>query len=329
MAWFIFIIAALGVVVAGHYLARYGSVIADETGLGHVWVGALLLAGATSLPELVTDSIAVLRGAPNLATSDLFGSNMANMAVLAAIALVFRRARVIQRDALGIALTASIAILLTGIATLFIVARLEWSVAGAFSIGSFFLLTAAVGGLILFPEYREVVGEAQGALEDETGRPSLRRASVTFAAAAVLIFAAAPALVWSAEEIAKVTGLEQTFIGVLGLAVATSLPELASSVAAVRMGALDLAVGNLYGSNAINMSLLVWLDALYVDGPLLETVDVSNAVAGLTAILLMMFGLMTMVLRAERRRFPVDPTAALILAGYALGVLLVWSVSEQ
>jgi cation:H+ antiporter len=116
---------------------------------------------------------------------------------------------------------------------------------------------------------------------------------------------------------------------VLGLALATSLPELATSVAAVRMGALDLAVGNLYGSNAINMSLLVWLDALYVDAPLLETVDVSNAAAGLIAILLMMFGLMTMVLRAERRRFPVDPTAALILAGYALGALLVWSISEQ
>ena len=109
----------------------------------------------------------------------------------------------------------------------------------------------------------------------------------------------------------------------------TSLPELATSYAAVRMGALDLAVGNLYGSNAINMMILVWLDALYTKAPLLETISISNAVAGLVAMLLMMVGLTDMVLRAERRRFPVDPAATLILVGYLLGLLLVWSVSAR
>lgn len=109
---------------------------------------------------------------------------------------------------------------------------------------------------------------------------------------------------------------------------ATSLPELAASSAAVRMGTLDLAVGNLYGSNVMNIGTLIWLDVLYTKAPFLETVDISNAVAGLVAVLLMTIGLTSMVLRAERRRFPFDPAAALILIGYALGLLRTWSVSS-
>jgi len=326
VVWLIFVAGAAGIFVAGSTLARNGAAIAERTGIGQVWIGALLVAGATSLPEITTDTAAVLRDHPQLATGDLFGSNMANMAILAMLALVFRRARLIQREALGILLTASVAIVLTGLAVLFIVARLEASIAGSFSYGSVALLVAAVLGIALFPSYREVVGEAEAPLE---ALPSLRRAVLLFAAGAALILVAAPVLVASAEEIAEITGLTETFVGVLGLAAATSLPELATTWAAVRMRALDLAVGNLYGSNAINMSILIWLDALYTKAPLLENADVTNAVAGIVAMLLMMVGLTVMVLRAECRRFPIDPAAAIILAGYVLGVLLVWGVSAQ
>lgn len=325
MAWLVFLVAAFAVLIAGYALARSGDVIARRTKIGHVWVGALLIAGATSLPEITTGSTAVLRNAPDLAGGGVVGSNMANMAVLAVVALAYGRARVIQREALGIVLTASLAIVMTTLAALFIIARFDHNIAGAFSYGSLALLGAALVGLLLVPQERELIGEPETPLD---GLPSLRQAILVFAGAAVLVLAAAPVLVWSAEEIAEITGLAQTFVGVLGLAIATSLPELATSVAAVRLGALDLAVSNLYGSNAMNIGTLVWLDALYTDGPLLETLDISNAAGALVAVLLMMIGLTGMVLRAERRRFPYDPAAALIIGGYVLGLLLVWSVSS-
>ncbi len=326
MVWLIFLLSAAAVFVAGSALARSAAAIAERTAIGHVWAGALLVATATSLPVITTDTTAVLRDSPELATGDLFGSNMANMAVLAVLALLFRRARLIQREALGILLTASVAIVLTGLAALFIVARLDASIAGAFSYGSVTLFVAAVLGLYLFPAYREAVGPT----EETPGQlPSLPRAAAMFAAGAALIFIAAPTLIWSAERISEITGLEETFVGVLGLALATSLPELATTVAAVRLGALDLAVGNLYGSNAFNMTILVWLDAIHTEAPLLESVDVSNAVAAIVAMLLMVVGLTGMVLRAERRRFPLDPAAAIILVGYALGLLLVWGVGAR
>lgn len=344
MAWVIFVLAAIGVFRGGTAIARAGDEIARRTPLGHVWVGALLIAGTTSLPELATDTIAVLRDAPGLATGDLFGSNMTNMGILALVALVHRQARVFQREALGLALAASVAIVLTGTATLFIVVRIEHSIAGAFSFGSLALLAAAAGAWWLFPEAREAVSEPIAGVQEEVtqrealtsvrgsaARPwatPLGRHVLAFVLAAAVIIASGSALVWSAEQIAEITGLSETFVGVLGLAAATSMPELSASLAAVRMGALDMAVGNLYGSNALNMTVLVWLDAIYVRAPLLETADPANAAAGLVAMLLMMIGLTNMVLRAERRRFPIDPTASVILGGYVVGLLLVWSVSE-
>lgn len=326
MAWPIFLVAAFAIYLAGNMLATNGDVIARRTGLGQVWVGALLIAGATSLPELTTVTIAALRDAPNLAAGGVFGSNMANMAVLAFIALVYGHARVLQRDALGIMFTASLGIVLTGLAALFIIARFEHSIAGVFGYGSLALLAIAVVGTLLLPRFREP--NDAPAERDHTEMPSVVRAGAMFAAGAAVIFLTAPALVWAAEEIAETTGLAESFVGVLGLALATSLPELATSAAAVRMGALDLAVGNIYGSNVMNIGILIWLDAIYTKAPLLETIDTSNAVAGLVAGLLMIIGLTSMVLRAKRRRFPFDPAATLILVAYVLGLLLTWAVSS-
>lgn len=330
MVWLTFLLAAGGVFFAGTALARAGHDIARRTPLGQVWVGSLLVAGATSLPELATDTVAVLRDAPGLATGDLFGSNMANMGLLAVTALAFPRARLFQREALGLALTASVAIVLTGVAALFIIARLEQNAFGSFGFGSLALLATAAGAWLLFPEYREAISEpaAEEAAAGVRGEPILRPVA-TFVASAAAIVTAGSVLVWSAERIAEDTGLEQTFVGVLGLALATSMPELSASFAAVRLGALDMAVGNLYGSNAVNMTMLVWLDAIYIDAPLLDTAHVSNAAAALVAMLLMMVGLTSMVLRAERRRFPLDPTALVILGGYLAGLLMIWSISER
>ena len=326
MAWPIFLVAAVAIFFAGNTIARSGDVIARQTRLGHLWVGALLIAGATSLPELTAGTVAVLRNAPDLAVGGSFGSNMANMAILAVIALWFGRARVLQHEARGIVMMGVLSLVLTGIASLFIITRLEYDIAGVVGYGSIVLAVAVVIGLLWMRQPVELVVE-----QEQEARParSTALAGATFCAAAAVIFVAASALVWAAEDIVEITGLAESFVGVLMLAIATSLPELAASSAAVRMGSLDLAVGNIYGSNAMNIGILIWLDAIYTKAPLLETVDISNAVAGLVAVVLIMIGLTSMVLRVERRRFPFDPAAALILIGYTLGLLLTWSVSSN
>jgi len=326
------IAAGLAIVVAGSILARSGAAIADVTGIGQVWFGALVVALATSLPELATDTAAVLQGEPDLALGDLMGSNMANMAILGLLALALPAARIFAREAVQLTITGCVAVILTAVAALFVIAQPERSIGGAFSLGSVLLLAAGTGALILLPGYRQSL--AEGALPDAANdepKPLQlppRAIALRFATAAAVILVAAPVLASSADELVQRSGLGATFIGVLVLASATSLPELATSWAAARAGALDLAVSNLFGSNAVNMMLIAWLDLIYVQDPLLDTADPSAAVAGVVAILMMMIGLTAMALRSQRQRLPVEIAGVIMVVAYLGGLLMVWSTGS-
>jgi cation:H+ antiporter len=191
MPWIVFLVSGTALIVAGIRLARDGDTIADATGLGGMWVGAILVAGATSLPELTTDVSAVRQGAPGLAVGDLFGSNMANMAILAVADLLVRHTRVLTRVAVNQSAVGTLAISLASIATLGLLVP-GWTVAGlgwAAVVGA----AAYVAGMRYLHRNRAEppFGPA------ETARPrraALRRAVVGFAGAAVVILVAAPHL---------------------------------------------------------------------------------------------------------------------------------------
>jgi cation:H+ antiporter len=157
---------------------------------------------------------------------------------------------------------------------------------------------------------------------------SLRRSVVRFAVSAVVVLAAAPVLAWAAKGVAEVTGLGNTFVGTWLVGLATSLPELAASLAAVRMGAFDLAVGNLFGSNAFNMALLLPVD-LAQPGALLSAVDPTHALSGLFAVVLMSLGLAAIVYRAKRRFSMLEPDSLLMLVAYGLAMWLLYVQSAR
>jgi cation:H+ antiporter len=106
--------------------------------------------------------------------------------------------------------------------------------------------------------------------------------------------------------------------------VATSLPELAVAIAAVRTGSYDLAVGNLLGSNCFNMVVLLGLDLADGPGALLGSVEASVAVAALFAILLMSQVLVEVLHRSEERIWFLEPNALLLIAVYAIGLFAVY-----
>ncbi len=125
MIWFQFVVSAALVVLAAVYLARYGDVIALRTRLGGLFIGTILLATATSLPELLTALNAVNQGVPSLTAGDFFGSSMFNMLMLAILDLLFQQRRILRRVATMHALSAGLAILLMGLAIFFIQANIE------------------------------------------------------------------------------------------------------------------------------------------------------------------------------------------------------------
>lgn len=327
MPWLVFLLSAAAIIVAGTKLSLYGDRIAEHSGLGRVWIGSVLLAGATSLPEILTDINAALLEAPDLAVGDLFGSNMANMCILGIVDLLSRRRQVASQVAHAHALSAALAMMLTSLAALFLVLRTNlavWEV----GLDSFLLLLLyCLGMRVVYrqEDLRQRQPEETRQFPSENG--ALRQAIMGFAAAAIVIVVAAPYLAFSAKAIAESTGVGTTAIGASLVAVTTSLPELVSSLAAVRLGALDLAVGNLFGSNAFNMSALFVTDVAYRSGPLLGAVSRAHVVTALLSLLLMNIGLMGIVYRAERRSFLLEPGGGLLIVCYAVGMWIVFLAS--
>lgn len=322
-AWLVFLLSGAVVVAAGARLSRDGDTIAERTGLGGAWVGAIFVAGATSLPELLTDIYAVRQGTPSLAVGDLFGSCMANMLILAIADLATRQVRVLTRVAIDQALVGSLGISLIATAAAGILAGRDLTALGV-GWAVVAITLGYLGGMRLLYLNRKVPlfltkGEAAGMPRRVAG---LREAVVGFAVAALAILIAAPYLAGSAADLAADLGVSTGFVGVGLLAVTTSLPELVVSVSGVRRGSYDLVVGNLLGSNCFNMVVLLPLDIIDGSASLLASVQPDVLVGALFAIVLMGQVLLEVLYRAERRIWFLEPGALFLVFTYVVGLAL-------
>jgi cation:H+ antiporter len=329
-----FLFSGAVVVAAGVRLSRDGDVIAEHTGLGRAWIGAVLVAAATSLPELMTDYFAVRQGEVNLAIGDLFGSSMANMLILALADLALRRRQILTRVAVNQALVGLLAIALTAVAAAGVLTGETLTLLGV-GWAPLVIAVSYLGGMRLLhvtrrePPFAPATTAPVATARPAGEAPSLPRAALGFAIAALLILVAAPTLSRSAAAIADQFGVATGVVGVALLAVTTSLPEVTVTVAAMRAGSYDLAVGNLLGSNCFNMVLLLPLDLVDGGGALLSGVGPSAQVAALFAILLTAQTLIEVLNVAERRVWWLEPDAALRVLTYALGIYLVFQAGSH
>ncbi|AMW05651.1 sodium:calcium antiporter [Gemmatimonas phototrophica] len=329
-----FVLAAVIVIAAGTVLARSGDVIAARTKLGGAWVGSIFLALATSLPEITTDIAAVRMGAVDLAVGDLFGSSMANMLILALISLAPAGVDLFRRAALDHALYASLAIVMTLLAAMALQTRATATVAGIGVSSVILVATYIVTSSFAFRhstvtreagEVMEMARSGDPATLDHVSSTSLRLAILQFLAGAAVVVLVAPQFAHAAEGLAEVSGAGRTFVGTWLVGLSTSLPELVTSMAAIRLRAFDLAVGNLFGSNAMNMTLFALLDVVNGGVPVLSIAAPAHLLTALTATLLTTIALGTLVLRFKRVASVREPGSLLIVGGYVAGLaLLFW-----
>ncbi|MHB1294655.1 MAG: sodium:calcium antiporter [Anaerolineae bacterium] len=323
MIWLQFVLSAGALALAAIKLADYGDAIAVRTRLGGMFVGTLLIAGATSLPELLSNVNALYLGEPNLAAGNTLGSNMVNMLLLGILSLVYWRVRVLRLVVLRHAMTAALALLLGVLAVFFILAKLPYRI-GWVGLDSLALIAVYVLGVWLLRT--DVSPEIAPPIEEEelVEGPTLRHALIGFAAATAVLVISTPYLVRSSVAIADTTGLGTGFVGTALLALVTSLPELVSLFAAARLGAYDMAVGNLFGSNVFNVFGLGLSDLLYTRGQFIQEIDPSLAMVGLLGLVLTGMGLVSNLFRSERRHLAFDVDALLIVVLYALGMFFLY-----
>jgi cation:H+ antiporter len=305
MLWIQFLICVAIVVAASSILSRYADVIAEKTGLGRAWIGAILLAGVTSLPELVSGVTAVtLLNAPNLAIGGIVGSNLFNLTLIAVMDVAYQPGSILSNAQDAHVLSGGLGILLMG---LIVMAPLA---GGAFhslglvgvsfiSIGVVILYLIGARMLAVFQRKRavEVLEEEAEALHYD--RISRRRTFLVFGGAALVVVVTGVWLSSLTDQIAVETGLGRSFVGALFLGVSTSLPEITASLTAVRLGAIDLAIGNVLGSNLFNVTLLAVYDVVDGSENLWAVMSNANALGTIIAMMMTAVVIISLIYRAS------------------------------
>ena len=323
MVWLQFLFSAAVVVFVAIKLAEYGDIIAVRTKLGGLFVGTIFLAGATSLPELIASVSAFQAGFPNLAAGNFFGSNMVNMMLLAVVDLINYQVPLLRRIAISHALTAALTTILMLIAIISILDEVDIKI-GWVGVDSLIIIGLYFGGIWLIQRENRGPTERAPMPEPADDFPTLRSGLIGFFIAAAALVLVVPILVSASTEIAKITGLGTGFIGTALLSLVTSLPELLAALAAMRMNAYDMAVGNLFGSSVFNMLALGIADFFYVDGRFLGAIDDNFVLVGLLALLLTNMALVGNLARVERKFLFIELDTIATIVVYLLGMYLLF-----
>jgi cation:H+ antiporter len=293
----LFVIAVLVIAFAGTRMAKIADRLADATGLGEAFVGALFLGGSTSLAGIVTSITAAANNHPELAVSNALGGIAAQTVFLGVADIAYRQAN-LEHAAASAATLMQATVLVTLLAIpLLAMAGPPVEVLGIhpatllIPVAYFFglrLVSEAQTRPMWSPRRTDKTRVDEPAI-DETERPQLTM-WLQFATLAVIIAIAGYSVGEAGVSISVHTGLSESLVGSLLTAICNSLPELVTTVAAVRQGALTLAVGGVIGGNSFDVLLLAFSDLAYRQG------SIYHALAGQQVFVVALTILMTGVL---------------------------------
>lgn len=288
VVWGKFAVCATLIGVAGPFLTHYGDIISRRTGLSRTWIGLLLLATATSLPELFTGLSAVtVAAAPNIAVGDVLGSCIFNLLMLVVLDAMHRDGPMYSRLDQGHILTAAFGVILIGLIGASLLLASDGFNPRLFHVGAYVpviivLYLVAMRAAFVYERRRP----ASPPLIDDDPKTTLTQAVTGYLAAAVVIVGAGTWLPFVGLEIAETMGWRTSFVGTLFIAAATSLPEAVVTVSALRLGAVDMAIASLLGSNLFDALIVAIDDLAYLPGPLLAAVSPAHAVTAFASVIM-------------------------------------------
>jgi len=329
----VFVAAALVIIVAGTWLARLADELADRSGLGEALFGVLLLAGVTSLPDFAATLSAAIDARPNLAMSNIMGSMAVNLVFLGIADIVYRKANL--EHAAASPANLMLAVLLIVLLTLPLLAFVtpvsaEWAIHPITPL----IVVAYLFGLHLvyrtqakpmwFPRMTRQTVEDKPEQQYHGGQT---RVWIKFIVLALVTAFAGWVLMEGAKGIADLSGLSDTLVGGLLTALATSTPELVTTIAAIRLGALTLAVSNIFGTNCFNMLVVATADVGYPGGSIYHDIAPVQMTWGLVSILMTAILLLGMLRRETYGVGRIGFESALILGVYAIAMGVIIAIS--
>jgi len=322
IVWVQFAICLILIGVAGTRLALYADAIAEKTGMGGSWVGVVLLASVTSLPELATGiSSVTVAGVPDIAVGDILGSCVFNLFILAILEMMIRSESIYRKASQGHILSSGFGIILIGIIGLGIILSAgEGKVAvGHVGVYSFVLVGFYIFSMrTVFRFEKQLAEELTSQVPENYAHMTLRQTLLRYLGAALVVVFAGIWLPFIGAELAVQMQWNESFVGTLFVAFVTSLPELVVTIAAVRIQALDMAVGNVLGSNLFNTVIIAVDDLFYLPGPLLADVEQSHIISALVAIVMTGVVVVSLFYRTRRMRHVVSWSGLTLIALYIL-----------
>ena len=358
-AWLLslqFVLCAALIARAGWVLSRSGDRIAALTGLSGGWVGLALLATATSLPELASGVSAVaLLQAPNLAVGNALGACVFNLLCLAVVDMLQRQEPLYRRASDEHLLSAAFGVVMLGLVAMAVLmaqtlpSLLHVGVYSPVLLGLYLLALRSVHARQRHPTGRRDSGSSPppGARSASPGAPDVADVAAApeagpadvaapqattlaaewrrFTLAAAMVLAAGIWLSHLADELAQAAGWNRSFVGTLFMALVTTLPEVAVTLSALRMGAIDMAIGNLLGSNLFNVAILAIDDAAYVQRALLADASTAHAGTAMAAVVMTGLVIVGLVMRPRGRVLRLASWVSIgVAATYVLAATLVF-----
>lgn len=303
LPWLKFAVCAAMIGAAGPMLARYGDIIARLTGLSRSWVGLILLASATSLPELFTGISAVtVADAPNIAVGDVLGACIFNLLTLVLLDALSRDEPMYRRIDQGHILTAGFGVIAIGFTGAVVLLSRNGLDVAVFHVGIYTPMIIVLYFVAMRAAYvYEKRNHHPSAAAKADAAITLRGAAIRYLLAAGVVAVAGSWLPFIGVEIAQVMGWQTTFVGTLFIGFATTVPELAVTIGALRLGAVDMAIGNILGSNLFDIFVLAIDDLFYTKGPLLSAVSPAHAISAFAAVIMSGIFIVALLYRPETR----------------------------
>ena len=324
MVWLEFILCGSLLTFFAYNLCKEGVILSEKTKIEKGIIGMLFLAIATSFPEIVTASAAIFSlGRVGLGYGDIVGSVIVNLMILVALDYSVGRGRILLRVS-PVNRTTGLFVLVAGVvilgASLLRLAGVNLPVIGV----------VGVENLVVVLVYFVALGAIRrsGTKEEHEVYPGVKdpfwQIWGKFIFFLVIVMLLGVWMARSGEKIVVETGLSQTFTGTLLLGFATSLPEIIVSFAAIRAASIDMAVGNILGSNLFDLCIVPFLDLL-TEKPILGILTAGQVTATVLAVGLSAIAVIGLYVRKDTSRRINWDTGLIFIVGF-LGFVILYFV---
>jgi cation:H+ antiporter len=321
MVWAKFIGLLILVYVFGTRAAKSADIIAEKKGLAKAFMGAVFISMVTSFPELFTGISAVtIVDSPDLAMGEILGSCLFNLLIIAVIDIAYKKSNFFQLEGRINLLPIAFSFILINVLTLALAVQFDLAILNV-SVFSLLILILYIFFLrVIFKERK-----AKNHAEMKSKPVKLKKEIILFIVCSIVIIAVGVYLPVVGQEIAEEMGWNASFVGVIFLAFVTSFPELVVSFSTARMGAFDMLLGNITGSNLFNVAIVFFIDVFYFKSQVYGSVSPTNVTVGIIA-LLMNFILFFAVVRRSKYKilniFSINAVFLILL--YIINLLVIY-----